>query len=129
MPPTFKKKKKTIGVVNKGRAVTSKYFNILITLCFKDLLWSHNNTFELFKREHIRYNRLFLLLVKKDKLQVIRWQFLNGMLRHSLASLEGEQEFLVFYRALLPLGCSPLSFLLQFFISFFHFNCVHAHLQ
>ena len=31
------------------------------------------------------------------------------MLRHSLATLEGELEFLVFYRALLSLSCSPLS--------------------
>ena len=28
---------------------------------------------------------------------------LNGMLRHSLVTLEGEKEFLVIYRALLPL--------------------------
>ena len=32
----------------------------------------------------------------------------NGMLRHSLASLEGEQEFVAFYRALLCLWCQPL---------------------
>ena len=46
----------------------------------------------------------------------------NGMLRHSLATLEGEQEFLVCYRALLPLGCSPLSLFVAVFFSFFHFN-------
>ena len=33
----------------------------------------------------------------------------NGMLRHSLATLEGEQEFIDFYRALLSRECSPLS--------------------
>ena len=35
---------------------------------------------------------------------------LNGMLRHSLATLEGEHEFLDFSRALLPLGGSSFFF-------------------
>ena len=35
--------------------------------------------------------------------------FKNGMLRHSLATLEGEWEFVVFYRALLFLWWFPLS--------------------
>ena len=34
---------------------------------------------------------------------------INGMLRHSLATLEGEQEFIVFYRAILSQEGSPLS--------------------
>ena len=33
----------------------------------------------------------------------------NGMLRHSLATREGEKEFIDFYRALLSRQCSPLS--------------------
>ena len=33
----------------------------------------------------------------------------NGMLRHSLATLEGEKDFIDFYRALLSLECSPFS--------------------
>ena len=34
---------------------------------------------------------------------------INGMLRHSLATLEGEQKFIDFYRALLSREGSPLS--------------------
>ena len=36
-------------------------------------------------------------------------QDINGMSRHSLATLEGVEEFVVFYRAFLPLGWSPHS--------------------
>ena len=40
---------------------------------------------------------------------VIFLNILNGMLRHSLATLEGELEFIDFYRALLSPEGSPLS--------------------
>ena len=43
------------------------------------------------------------------------WTWGNGMLRLSLATLEREEEFLVFYRALLPLECSPLSLFVTLF--------------
>ena len=39
----------------------------------------------------------------------------NGMLRHSLVTLEGEKGFIDFYRALLPLECSPLAFFVGIF--------------
>ena len=45
------------------------------------------------------------------------------MLRHSLATLKGEQEFIDFHRALLSLFCCRELF------SFCHFNRVRAHLQ
>ena len=41
----------------------------------------------------------------------------NGMLRHSLATLKGEQDFKIFYRALIPRIC-PLSLFEGFFSLF-----------
>ena len=48
------------------------------------------------------------------------------MLRHSLATLEGEQDFIFFYRALRE---SPLSLICRDFFSFGPFNCGRARLQ
>ena len=39
---------------------------------------------------------------------------LNGMLHHSLATLEGEWEFIDFYRALLSREGSPLSLFIEY---------------
>ena len=54
----------------------------------------------------------------------------NGMLGHSLATLEGEEEFIDFHGALPPLKCFPLSlFTSKDIFSFCHFNYVHARLS
>ena len=65
-------------------------------------------------------NIIFFFQNSKYLKHVYSWQKLiklNGMLRHSLTILEGEQEFLIFYRALLPLEFSPLSLSFFFFFS------------
>ena len=55
------------------------------------------------------FNQLFQLFYQ--------WRFHNGMLRHSLETLEGEQDFIFFYRALLSWE-SPFSLWWHQMVSF-----------
>ena len=53
----------------------------------------------------------------------------NGMLRPSLATLEGDQEFLCLFKGRPSPLMLPSFFICYTFFSLFYFKCVHARLQ
>ena len=84
------------------------------------------------KKISISSTTMFCRLWRFSELLLIPWNIncaLFGMLHHSLATLEGEWEFVVFYRVLLCLWCSPPSLSLcpsLHSLFFFLGGCMHA---
>ena len=107
------------------RAPKPERQNDIITIALKNYQSAVNESANMMKKPKRIKISLIIFVFPQKNLQSFYYH--NGMLRHSLATLEGEQDLNFLYRALLSSEGSPLSLSRSLLSLLFTLEgCVHA---